>query len=225
MRRKQRPLFTVVIDSREQTPYRFGPPHRKELDDGGSIISALDAGDYSCLLNGVLLPVRIERKSLSDLYGVVGHGRGRFAGDKKDGTYRVSEESGEWAQSELLRLRPYKSFLIIEAQADVSPSEIRLRQWLQSIAAEREKTSNPEVDRLAGRAQLALRTPITDAVRAGYERSQIPGEAAWGSVISWCLQYGIVPLFCGSHRTGNACCARLLEEFAIQTLDERIDGR
>jgi hypothetical protein len=171
VRRKPRPLFTVVIDTREQNPYRFGKPHRDELDDGGVIVSGLGEGDYGCMLDGELLSVRVERKSLSDLYGVVGNGRGRFAGDRKDGMYQVSEESGVWEPCELERLRQFKSYLVIEATAD--------------------------------------------QVRAGYERSQIPGTAAWGSVICWSITYGIIPIFAGSWRTGNAACARILEEFAV----------
>ena len=118
MSRKERPLFTVIIDTREQAAYRFGAPHRRELEDGGVIVSGLEEGDYGCMLDGELLPVRIERKSLSDLYGVVGNGRGRFAGDRKDGMYRDSEESGVWKPCELERLRKFKSYLVIEATAD-----------------------------------------------------------------------------------------------------------
>jgi hypothetical protein len=180
VRRKPRPLFTVVIDTREQNPYRFGAPHKNELDDGGVIVSGLEEGDYGCLLEGELLPVRIERKSLSDLYGVVGNGRGRFAGDRKDGMYRDSEESGVWKPCELERLRKFKAYLLIEATAD--------------------------------------------QVRAGYERSQIPGAAAWGSVVSWSLTYNIAPIFAGSWRTGCAACAGILEEFAVQWIDGRVNG-
>ena len=152
MARKQRPLYSVVIDSREQQRYRFGHPHRRELGDGGAIIYGLAEGDYAAMLDGILLPCRIERKSLGDLFGVVGYGRERF-------------------EAELERLRPYRSFLIIEATAD--------------------------------------------QVRAGYERSKISGEAAWASVIHWSVLFNITPIFAGSYRTGNAACARILEEVAV----------
>jgi hypothetical protein len=173
VRRKPRPLFTVVIDSNEATknPYRFGKPHRDELDDGGVIVSHLAEADYSCMLDGELLSVRIESKSLSDLYGVVGKGRNRFASDKPGGLYFESDESGLWKPCELERLRKYKSYLVIEATAD--------------------------------------------QVRAGFERSQISGAAAWASVLCWSVNFGIIPIFAGSWRTGNAACARILEEFAV----------
>ena len=97
--RKIKPLYTVVIDSREQAPYAFGKPHRRELADGGTIVSGLGEGDYAPMLDGELLPARIERKSLGDLYGVVGHGRERF-------------------EAELERLRPFRSWLVIEATCE-----------------------------------------------------------------------------------------------------------
>lgn len=115
-------------------------------------MSGLEEADYSAMLDGELLPVRIERKSLGDLYGVCGFGRERF-------------------EAELERLRPYRSFLIIEATCD--------------------------------------------EVRHGFERSKIPGNTVWASVLCWAVKFNISPIFAGSWRTGNAACARLLEEFAL----------
>jgi len=60
---------TIVIDSREQRPYDFGP-------DVLTVTRKLDSGDYS--LEGHESSIAIERKELSDLRGCIGHGRGRF---------------------------------------------------------------------------------------------------------------------------------------------------
>ena len=99
MPRKEKPLFTAVIDTREQLPYRFGQPHRRDLADGGTLRYKLDSGDYACELDAVLLPIRIERKSEIDFFACVGRERERF-------------------EAELERLRPFKSYLLIEATAE-----------------------------------------------------------------------------------------------------------
>jgi ERCC4-type nuclease len=58
--------LTIIIDSREQKPYKFK----------NSIVKKLDAGDYSIL--GFENQIAIERKSKSDAYGTIGNGRDRF---------------------------------------------------------------------------------------------------------------------------------------------------
>ena len=58
--------FTVVIDSREQRPFAIP----------GAVVAKLDSGDYS--VAGLEDQIAIERKSPSDLFGTVGHGRDRF---------------------------------------------------------------------------------------------------------------------------------------------------
>jgi len=93
-----KPLITFVVDSREQMPYEFKSCARRDLEFGGSIEVGLGEGDYAVERDGVLLPVRIERKSIEDYFGVVGRGRDRF-------------------ERELERLRPYRSYLLIEATA------------------------------------------------------------------------------------------------------------
>jgi hypothetical protein len=169
MPRKPKPLLTIVIDTREQNPYQFGKPHRREFEDGGVVEYKLDEGDYACELDGSLLPVRVERKSITDFYAVVGRERERFAGDKV-GTYYGGE-------SELLRLNRFTSYLIIEA--------------------------------------------TIDEVVHGIERSKVNGKAAIGSVLCWTVKYGIMPVFAGNWRTGNAICRRILEEFAAHWLQQK----
>ena len=99
--RKERPLLSFVVDSREQLPLQLGPPMRDEFEDGGSYTDGLSEGDYSVAIDGKApLPVRLERKSLGDLYGCVGFGRDRF-------------------ERELERLRQYDyCALILECSAE-----------------------------------------------------------------------------------------------------------
>lgn len=63
------PSFVVVIDTREQKPFKFP-------DDIRVSRKGLRTGDYS--VEGYESKIAIERKSLVDLYGVIGHGRERF---------------------------------------------------------------------------------------------------------------------------------------------------
>jgi DNA excision repair protein ERCC-4 len=56
----------IIIDSREQLPYRFD----------GAITKALPTADYS--VEGFSDRIAIERKSLSDLLGCIGGERRRF---------------------------------------------------------------------------------------------------------------------------------------------------
>jgi ERCC4-type nuclease len=56
----------IVIDSREQRPYRYP----------GAVVKALNAGDYS--VEGAEHLVAIERKSKSDAFNSLGRNRGRF---------------------------------------------------------------------------------------------------------------------------------------------------
>lgn len=58
--------FTVIVDSREQKPYRFER----------MAVAALPAGDYS--IQGLEGEVAIERKSRQDAYASLGAGRARF---------------------------------------------------------------------------------------------------------------------------------------------------
>lgn len=154
MRRADKPLLTFVVDSREQTPYQFTRPKRREFEDGGTIRMGLGEGDYSVMLDGELLSVRIERKTMVDFFAVVGRGRERF-------------------ERELERLKPYSSWLIIEA--------------------------------------------VADEIRRGCQRSLVSGEAAFASAICWAVKYNVAPLFCGSRRTGEQICQRILEEFAAHS--------
>ncbi len=72
---------TVVRDTREQTGYGFSGLTCDASDGGGPLIvpvvvDTLRSGDYS--LRGYEDQVAVERKSLADLFGTLGQGRGRF---------------------------------------------------------------------------------------------------------------------------------------------------
>jgi DNA excision repair protein ERCC-4 len=72
-------LLTFLIDSREQLPFRFGPPRRKDFASAITRTITLREGDYAVAIDdGEPLSIRLERKSLSDLFGVIGYGRERF---------------------------------------------------------------------------------------------------------------------------------------------------
>ena len=119
MARKPKPILTWVVDTREQDPYRFGEPHRREFAAGGTLRYGLGEGDYAVELDAVLLPVRIERKSITDFFAVCGRERERFAGLNGTGKYKsyASASTVVEKESELLRLTRFKSYLLIEADA------------------------------------------------------------------------------------------------------------
>ena len=104
--------FTIVIDTREQTPFNFG--------DLPVAIKSLDTGDYS--IAGLEELVAIERKSLPDIVGCCGKSRDRF-------------------KRELLRLKSYRyKGVIIEAtyskmQSGEWKSTIKPSHVLGSIAS------------------------------------------------------------------------------------------
>jgi ERCC4-type nuclease len=60
------PCLNIVIDTREQRPYKF-----KDV-----VTKTLESGDYSLL--GFEDKVAVERKSKPDIYGSFGKGRDRF---------------------------------------------------------------------------------------------------------------------------------------------------
>jgi ERCC4-type nuclease len=64
---KQDDGLTIVIDTREQTPWEF---------EGPTVRGTLSTGDYS--VQGLEHSVAIERKSLADLIGSLTAGRDRF---------------------------------------------------------------------------------------------------------------------------------------------------
>lgn len=73
--------FTVIIDTREQSPYSFqsfkaDASHFKRPLFIPTERATLQTGDYS--IQSHESEITIERKSLQDLYGTIGAGRDRF---------------------------------------------------------------------------------------------------------------------------------------------------
>lgn len=61
------PLYTIVVDTREQRPYDFADP---------SVKKGLPAGDYS--IEELETRIAVERKSLNDFVNTVIHNKDRF---------------------------------------------------------------------------------------------------------------------------------------------------
>jgi len=66
VKRKNEKEFIIVIDSREQNPYKFD----------GAIVKGLKSGDYSIL--GLENRIALERKTKEDAFASLGSGRARF---------------------------------------------------------------------------------------------------------------------------------------------------
>ena len=56
--------LTIIIDSREQNPLKF-----QEVSGVSVVCEGLDVGDYAYKIGDVVGPIRIERKSIPDLFG------------------------------------------------------------------------------------------------------------------------------------------------------------
>lgn len=80
------PEFSIVIDTREQAPLSF-PMTDIKVERG-----TLDTGDYGIKIGSDLAPVRVERKSIGDLFS-------SFSGDN----YRREKEKIERAKEGNLR--------------------------------------------------------------------------------------------------------------------------
>jgi len=63
----------LIQDSREQSPLLF---NEKDFDD--IVVEGLSVGDYGCRVDGTLIPIIFERKSLNDLWGTMLKGHKRF---------------------------------------------------------------------------------------------------------------------------------------------------
>ena len=73
--------FTVIVDSREQAAFSFrgfkaDAKDRRRPLVVRTVVQGLPSGDYS--IEGFESRVAVERKSLGDLFGTLGHGRERF---------------------------------------------------------------------------------------------------------------------------------------------------
>lgn len=76
------PPWSLVVDNREQAPFRFTAIPATAKEGGGLVVPrlvtgrALSTGDYS--IEGMEAVCCVERKSLADLFGSVGREHQRF---------------------------------------------------------------------------------------------------------------------------------------------------
>ena len=85
--------LTILIDSRDQLPYDFGPIILADKLTANVETVTLRTGDYSiaCASPEPRDHIVIERKSLADLYGSLGNGRERFRAEfERLGVYGYS---------------------------------------------------------------------------------------------------------------------------------------
>lgn len=99
--------FTVIIDTREQSPYQF---ESIRADVGADPLQRpiiipttrrfLPQGDYS--IAGHDVAVAIERKSIGDLFGTLGRGRRRFEAEllrlQSEATFAAVVVEAEWSE-------------------------------------------------------------------------------------------------------------------------------
>ena len=86
-KKSQTPLtlpYRIIVDNREKTPYTFdgmrGPsPHYQKIEVE-SFRGHLETGDYAIvsMTSNAKMSIRIERKTLADLYTTLGSHRDRF---------------------------------------------------------------------------------------------------------------------------------------------------
>lgn len=99
--------FTVVVDTREQCPYRFESivadvredPLRRPIAIP-YVRRFLPQGDYSIV--GHESAIAIERKSITDLFGTLGQGRRRFEAElarlQSDAKFAAVVVEAEWSE-------------------------------------------------------------------------------------------------------------------------------
>ena len=102
MPRSSKPLIEIVQDTREQNPFVIP----------GAVVAMLRTGDYGVRRDGRLLPISIERKSISDLLGVIGGERKRF-------------------ERELERAKEFRYFaIVIEGTRNTVMRQVELRRQM-----------------------------------------------------------------------------------------------
>ena len=107
--------FTIVIDTREQRPFRFLSLPAGKSRGGGTIAvkterKFLSSGDYSLL--GLEKEVAIERKSKADLYTSLGQERKRFEREVQrlnEYNFAAIVIEADWAS--ILHVSPFPSLL------------------------------------------------------------------------------------------------------------------
>lgn len=145
---------TIIIDTREQTPWTFS---RFPTECG-----TLPTGDYS--IKGLTRLIVVERKSLPDLLGCIGHDRERFT-------------------AELQRLRGYRfRLVIIEGTAGLITAG---HDWCQ-LCGGKGRISDGLILLRHGR-----KCPQCEGKRTLPWRSKIKPNHVFGALASWTGKYEI----------------------------------
>lgn len=212
-------LFTVAIDTREQTPFEFAGIVADSKQRNLPVVVAterrtLDAGDYSIV--GMEDGVTIERKSVADLFGTIGQSRERFVRELEriqDGPYASAHVvvEGTWAQ--------------VLARGDVVTS------LLQEIAEAYDYVNKVALGRGDSDAALATLRRMGDLVRDVYgypdtRRSQLNPKTIFRSVVAWRQRYPKIHWeFCWNREWAEAYTYRVLERFWRDRSEGWNDGR
>lgn len=185
---------TVLIDTREQLPFSFDAITADAEHGGGTWhvrteARGIPSGDYS--LDGFADRIAVERKSVADLFGTVGKGRGRFVRELErlaafefaavvvEGDWR--EVTGTWP-AELMELAA--TFAALATSGDKS------RPWAQWCD------------------QIVAATPCPP------RRSKLSPRTVYRSVIAWQQRYPRVHWwFCPSRAFAEVTTFRLFERF------------
>jgi hypothetical protein len=201
--------FTVLVDTREQTPYEF-IGLLTDADQGFEPLNVLTtrrtlaSGDYS--IEGMDSEIAIERKSVADLFGTLGQGRARFVRElERLAKLQFAAVVVEGAWSEIL-VDPKQ----LQAAIDL------VERFEVLIYANREAIEGPRI----GEARTAL-DDYLDLVRKNLAdlygiptRSQLNPKTIFRSVIAWQQRYPSVHWwFCPGRRFAEVTTYRILERF------------
>lgn len=162
---------TIVIDTREQSPFTFEGIRSDACDGGGPLVvgfarSTLASGDYSVV--GLEEVVGVERKSLADLYSTIGQHRERF-------------------ERELARLNEFR-FAAVVVEADwrniLGAWPPRIRQLIDDLRCLKWDWSS-ERDALA----LRLFEYIDELCQGPPKHSKLKPKTPWRSIRTWQQRY------------------------------------
>lgn len=142
--------FTVIIDTREQSPYQFrtfkaDAKHKTQSGITRPLyipveIATLKTADYS--VKGFETEIAIERKSLTDLFGTLGSGRERFERElERLSEFKVAHVviEADWktileSPPERTKLSPKSVFRSINAWEQEFPTIHWQFMWIRAIA-------------------------------------------------------------------------------------------
>jgi hypothetical protein len=105
----------------------------------------------------------------------------------------------------------------IELNATLLPCRVERKQiadFFNCCGHERDRFLR-ELEKLARYKSYLLIEATPEQVRAGIERSQVSGEAAFASALCFSVRYNVSTIFTSNWKTGNSITHRLLDEYAV----------